>query len=202
MLLKGQLYISTSGIHLSFDLSVPTSKNLYSRSICTHTQQCMYKYDYWCAVWHQKLKEACMCLSKEQVSLPLDGLLYSLFKKFLFFGCVACGILFPRPGMEPTPLAMEAQSFNHWTAREVPLQPFKTNVVIIELRKWIRRCSLYDSFFFLIYLFIYGCVGPLFLCEGFLQLRRAGATLHHGARASHCRGLSCCGAHAPDAQTQ
>ena len=29
-----------------------------------------------------------------------------------------------------------------------------------------------------------------------------GATLHRGALASHCRGLSCCGAQAPDAQAQ
>ena len=53
-----------------------------------------------------------------------------------------------------------------------------------------------------IYLFILGCVGSSFLCEGFLQLRRVGATLHRGARASHYRGLSCCGAQAPDAQAQ
>ena len=53
-----------------------------------------------------------------------------------------------------------------------------------------------------IYLFIFGCVGSSFLCEGFLQVRRAGATLHRGARASHCRGLSCCGAQAPDVQAQ
>ena len=33
-------------------------------------------------------------------------------------------------------------------------------------------------------------------------MRRAGATLHRSARASHCRGLSCCGAQAPDAQAQ
>ena len=69
-----------------------------------------------------------------------------------------------------------------------------------------------DDFFFfndtneLIYLFIYllifGCVGSLFLCEGFLQLRQAGATLHRSVRASHYRGLSCCGAQAPDAQAQ
>ena len=53
-----------------------------------------------------------------------------------------------------------------------------------------------------IYLFIYGCVGSSFLCEAFLQLRRAGATLHRGARASHCRSLSRCRAQAPDAQAQ
>ena len=53
-----------------------------------------------------------------------------------------------------------------------------------------------------IYLFIFGCVGSSFLCEGFLQLRQAGATLHRVARASHYHGLSCCGAQAPDAQAQ
>ena len=61
-------------------------------------------------------------------------------------------------------------------------------------------------FFFLnnslFYLFIFGCLGSSFLCEGFLQLRQAGATLHRGVRASHYRGLSCCGAQAPDAQAQ
>ena len=58
------------------------------------------------------------------------------------------------------------------------------------------------SFFFLIYLFIFGCVGSSFLREGSLQLRQVGATLHRSARASHHRGLSCCGAQAPDAQAQ
>ena len=80
---------------------------------------------------------------------------------------------------------------------------------------WTRKMSveIEDSvpilfFFFLIfiyffiYLFIFGCVGSSFVCEGFLQLRRAGATLHCGARASHYRGLSCCGAQAPHAQAQ
>ena len=75
--------------------------------------------------------------------------------------------------------------------------------------------GLYFYFFFFIFLFfnytilgvlyfifINGCVGSSFLCEGFLQLWQAGATLHHGARASHYRGLSCCGAQAPDAQAQ
>ena len=46
-----------------------------------------------------------------------------LFFSFLFFFwlcCMACGILVPQPGIEPMPPALEAQSFNHWTAREVP----------------------------------------------------------------------------------
>ena len=33
-----------------------------------------------------------------------------------------CGILVPQPGIEPLLPAVEAQSFNHWTAREVPIQ--------------------------------------------------------------------------------
>ena len=60
-----------------------------------------------------------------------------------------------------------------------------------------------DPFIYLfIYVFIYGCVGSSFLCEGFLQLRQVEATLHRGARASHHRSLSCCGAQAPDAQAR
>ena len=69
---------------------------------------------------------------------------------------------------------------------------------------------LYKSFFFLFflkggvktshssfYLFIY-----LWLCWVFFSVRgpslvaASGATLHHSARASHHRGLSCCGAQA------
>ena len=57
-------------------------------------------------------------------------------------------------------------------------------------------------YLYLFILFIYGCVGSSFLCEGFLYLRQVGATLHHGVRASHYRGLSCCGAQAPDVQAQ
>ena len=48
---------------------------------------------------------------------------------------------------------------------------------------------IFFSFNKFIYLFI-SCVGSPLLCAGFLQLQRAGATLHCGARASHCGGLS------------
>ena len=50
-----------------------------------------------------------------------------------------------------------------------------------------------------IYLFIFGCVGSSLLRAGFLQLRRVGATLCCGARASHCGDFCCCGARALDA---
>ena len=52
----------------------------------------------------------------------------------------------------------------------------------------------YTSFFKKILSF--GCVGSSLLYTGFLQLRRAGATLCCGAQASHCGGFSCC--RAPD----
>ena len=41
-----------------------------------------------------------------------------------------------------------------------------------------------------IYLFIYDCVESSFLCEGFLYLWQARATLHRGAQASHYCFLS------------
>ena len=62
-------------------------------------------------------------------------------------------------------------------------------------------------FLMIIYLFIYLFI-YLWLCWVFISVRglspvaASGATLHCGARASHYRGLSCCGAQAPDAQAQ
>ena len=40
-----------------------------------------------------------------------------------------CRILVPWPGIEPVPPAVEAQSLNHWTAREVPLGNFEDTVI-------------------------------------------------------------------------
>ena len=39
---------------------------------------------------------------------------------FFWLYHATCGILVPRPGIEPGPPAVEAWSPNHWTAREVP----------------------------------------------------------------------------------
>ena len=66
----------------------------------------------------------------------------------------------------------------------------------------VVHVSFYLFIYLSIHLFIYGCAGSSPLREGLLQLRQAGATPHRGARASHYRGLSCCGAQAPDAQAQ
>ena len=51
-------------------------------------------------------------------------------------------------------------------------------------------------------LFVFGCIGSSLRCAGFLQLRRAGATLQCGARASHRSGFSHYGAQALGAWVQ
>ena len=44
---------------------------------------------------------------------------------FFFFGHTPqLAILVPRPGIEPGPLVVKAQSPNHWTAREFPTITF------------------------------------------------------------------------------
>ena len=59
-----------------------------------------------------------------------------------------------------------------------------------------KKILYYGNIGFLIkdcfHYFFFGCCGSSLLCAGFLQLRRAGATLCCGARASHCGGFSCC----------
>ena len=51
---------------------------------------------------------------------PQNTALPPTSKIFFFYCNVACGILVPRPGIKPTPLALEEWSLNHWTSREVP----------------------------------------------------------------------------------
>ena len=64
---------------------------------------------------------------------PLWKTIWQLFKKLdyslylrtlFFFGCVTHGFSVPLPGIERVPLASEAGSLNHWTAREVPWKTF------------------------------------------------------------------------------
>ena len=49
---------------------------------------------------------------------------------------VACGILVSPPGIEPGPSAVRAQSPNHWTAREFPMDGFILDFSREELDKW------------------------------------------------------------------
>ena len=54
----------------------------------------------------------------EQCSLDCIG--FTLFSFIYLFGHVACGILVSLPGIEPMTPTLEAWSFHHSTAREVP----------------------------------------------------------------------------------
>ena len=50
---------------------------------------------------------------------------FYIFYLFIFWLCCAAyGILGPRPRIEPAPPALGAQSFIHWTTREVPSSTF------------------------------------------------------------------------------
>ena len=48
---------------------------------------------------------------------------------------MACGILVPLPGTEPTALAPEVQSLNHWTAWEVPNNYIMMQLISIQWRR-------------------------------------------------------------------
>ena len=73
-----------------------------------------------------------------------------------FWPCrVTCRMLVPRPGIEPMPPAVEAQSPNHWTAREFPLSFYFLLLLLFIFKN-------------LFHLFIFGCAGSLLLHVGFL----------------------------------
>ena len=52
-------------------------------------------------------------------------LISNMYYSFFFWPCqAACGILVPRPGIEPGPSAVKAPCPNHWTTREFPVLLF------------------------------------------------------------------------------
>ena len=70
-----------------------------------------------------------VCSFNITLSWSLERFFY--FKKlfiylFIWPHCVACGILVPWPGIEPTFSAVKVRSLNHWIAREFPGKLFKT----------------------------------------------------------------------------
>ena len=63
----------------------------------------------------------------------------------------------------------------------------------------IITCFTVALFFFLIYFWLCWVFASM---RGLSLVAASRATLHRGAWASHYRGLSCCGAQAPDPQAQ
>ena len=88
---------------------------------------------------------------------------------------------------------------NTWEIKLRESSIYRTDAIPTDIFFFFFK-AVFKNFYF--FIFIFGCVGSSFLCEGFLQLQQVGTTLHRGARASHRRGLSCCGAQAPDGQAQ
>ena len=71
--------------------------------------------------------DICFHFSWGHTKSGIIGLYSNCIFNFIFifiFGRAACGILVPRPGMEPMPPAFERWSLNHWTAWEVPIFNF------------------------------------------------------------------------------
>ena len=57
-------------------------------------------------------------------SININLNLYLFIYLFIYWPPLkGCGILVPWSEMKPVPLAVETQSLNHWTAREVPQHP-------------------------------------------------------------------------------
>ena len=63
----------------------------------------------------------------------------------LFFGhaCIACGILFPQPGIKPMLHTLEVYSFNHWTAKEIPR--FLKNQTLWNEKTIISKIALHET---------------------------------------------------------
>ena len=92
--------------------------------------------------------------------------------------------------------------FYFLSLNNIPLCTYSSNSYFVDSFRFsvykVMSSENSNQFLFNLFidLFIFGCVGSSLLCTGLLCLRQAGATLHCGARASHCGVFSCCGAQA------
>ena len=80
---------------------------------------------------------------------------------------------------------LKCQAWNWHSNTSVTFYWLKQVTEPAQIQEEENRTLLFSFFFLntiLFILFIYGCVGSSFLCEGLLQLWQAGATLHRGAR--------------------
>ena len=59
--------------------------------------------------------------------------------------CTACGILVPRPRMAPMPPALEAQSLNHWTTREILVSVFFITAFLAGVKSDLLVVSIFVS---------------------------------------------------------
>ena len=88
--------------------------------------------------WQEEVRASIVALSSSGKQIILAF--------FCFWLCnTACRILVPRPGIKPTPPAVEAQSLNHWTTREVCPGPILNSTGSFHHQHWVilHSCSLY-----------------------------------------------------------
>ena len=78
------------------------------------------------------------------------GYILSLF--FFWPRLAACGILVPRPGIEPGSTAVKAQSPNHWITREFPVGIY------------YRLLYKFYGHMCFVYVYVYACEGMYVLC--------------------------------------
>ena len=73
--------------------------------------------------------------------ITISGLFSSGLLVFFRPHLRACGILVPPDqGWNPSPPALEAQSLNHWTAREFPIWPVLMKANIFSICVWLLLC--------------------------------------------------------------
>ena len=86
----------------------------------------------------------------------------SMFASVCLFGVLfvcfwlhhsACEILASQPGTKTTPLALEAQSLNHWTTREVPMFDSLFQFYSLACQETMR--DIYIIFYFLVKIFLF-----------------------------------------------
>ena len=81
--------------------------------------------------------------------IPQFCFLFIVFFFFLFFfffwlSQEACEILVSQPGIEHTPPALEAQSPNHWSTKEVPMPNPQLSIT----PGWVLCCLLISNYFY------------------------------------------------------
>ena len=127
----------------SLQMCLTLCNHMACTSVCGFSRQ-----GYWRGLPHPPLpKRGIECVSSGPPVLQADSLLgkpkvVQLLTKasgliYLFiFGCAVCGILVPWPGIKLVPLALGAQSLNHWTTREIP------SIILLSWREGVKVTRL------------------------------------------------------------
>ena len=120
----------------------------------------------------------------------------------------SCGILVPRPGIEPIPPALEAWHHKHWTAREVPKCLFYSHInnelsrglpqnwedfAVLLFPTLRRQVSIWSLFFFskVPYLLLHTHAQPGSLQDFLCLINDPHCTLCRSQFGDFCLYLSC-----------